>query len=177
MADVAADVSRLRWSELSAAQREALRGRLSGLWDARTDEEAFESLAVDKQQALMLILSRLQAKSLWEVIRKITNLYGEGGVGIEFIPWPVIESTLRRRKDFTRLLASHKNTSGGFYEKGRPDAALHFLFVDETMRRWYLHFDLYSPVYSGRSALRHLRHELIGKVRPDWRIIQERLKS
>jgi hypothetical protein len=177
VAEAAENVSKLRWSDLSEAQRDALSSKLSGLWEAETDKDAFESLAVDKQQALLLILSRLRAKGLWDVVRKITNLYGEAGVGIEFTPWPVIESTLTRRKDFTRLLANHRNTSGGFYEKGRADAALHFLYVDETPRQWHLHFDLYSPVHSARSALKHLRHELIGKVRPDWRIIQQRLES
>jgi hypothetical protein len=177
VAEAVENVGRLRWSDLSDAQQEALRSKLSGLWDTETDKDAFEALAVDKQQALLLILSRLRAKGLWDVVRKITNLYGEAGVGIEFIPWPVIESKLTRRKDFTRRLATHRNTSGGFYEKGRADAALHFLYVDETSRQWHLHFDLYSPVHSASSALKHLRHELIGKVRPDWRIIQQRLKS
>ena len=50
MAEAAKNVGRLRWSDLSEAQREALRSKLSGLWEAETDEGAFESLAVDKRK-------------------------------------------------------------------------------------------------------------------------------
>ena len=171
------DVSPLRWTELSGDLRESLTGRLVGLWGARTDEEAFDALAIDKQQTLLLILSRLREKNLWRAVKQLTNIYGDGGVGIEFTPWPMIESILSRRKDFTRRLASHKDTSGGFYERDRPEAALHFLYVDENPRKWYVHFDLYSPVYSAGSAFRHLRHEFIGDAKPDWRSIQKRLKA
>src|SRR5687768_8744696 len=110
------------WKELSGTLREALTGKLSGLWGAATDEEAFNACAVDKQQTLIIMATRLQAKNLWHVIRKIDNVYGEGGVGLGFSAWPLIESTLRGRKDFTRLFANHKDTTGGFYEKGRGDA-------------------------------------------------------
>jgi hypothetical protein len=174
--DSAANVHPLRWSELSGDLRDALTGKLTGLWGARSDEGAFDALAIDKQQALLLILSRLREKNLWQGVKQITNIYGEGGVGIEFTPWPMIESTLSRRKDFTRRLASHKDTTGGFYERDREEAALHFLYVDENPRKWYVHFDLYSPVYSAGSAFRHLRHEFIGEGKPDWRMILRRLK-
>ncbi len=175
MADPTSDVSHLRWSDLSDDLRDALTGKLSGLWGAIGDEEAFNSLSVDKQQALLLLLCRLRAKALWHAVKNITDVYGEGGVGIEFRPWPIMESTLSRRKDFTRLLANHKDTSGAFCEKGRAAAALHFLYVEETPRKWYVHFDLYSPVHSLSSAFKHFRHEFIGKVRPDWRAIKQRL--
>lgn len=171
------DASRLRWRDLSDQRRDDLTGKLSGLWDTIGDEDVFNSLSVDKQQALLLILSRLRAKSLWQVVRRITDLYGEGGVGIEFTAWPMIESMLSRRGDFTRLLANHKDTSGGFYEKGREEAVLHFLCLETRSRKWSVHFDLYSPVNSPSSALRHFRHEFLGKVRPDWRMIHERLKT
>ena len=167
----------LRWSDLSVELREALAGKLTGLWGAPSDEEAFDALATDKQQALLLILTRLREKNLWPGVKKISNVYGEGGVGIEFTPWPMIESTLSRRKDFTRRFASHKDTTGGFYERDRAEAALHFLYVDENPRKWYVHFDLYSPVYSPGSAFRHLRHEFIGEAKPDWRMILQRLKA
>jgi hypothetical protein len=173
----ASGLTRLRWDDLSDDLREALSGKLAGLWGAPSDEEAFNSLFVDQQQALLLFLFRLRVKGLWHVVGAITNLYGRAGVGIEFTPCPVIESTLSRRKDFTRFLARHKDTSGGYYEKGRAEAALHFLHVDDTSKRWYVHFDLYSPVHSPRSAFKHIVYEVIGKVRPDWRIIQQRLKS
>lgn len=172
----AADVQQLVWCELPAECREALSGKLFGLWDAATDEAAFNALSVDKQQALLLLLARLQAKEVWHLIRKITNVYGEGGVGIAFNCWPQLESTLIRRKDFTRRWARHRDTSGGFYEKSRESAGLHFLYENATPRRWYVHFDLYSPVHSPASTFRHVRHEFIRKVTPDWRMIKKALE-
>jgi hypothetical protein len=173
--ETSADVGQLVWRELAADLRDALNGKLSGLWDAQTDEAAFNALSVDKQQALMLILARLQEKDVWHLIRNVTNVYGEGGVGIEFIPWPLLESTLARRKDFTRRWANHRDTSGGFYEKSRTDAVLHFLYVNDVPRHWYVHFDLYSPVHSAASAFKHVRHEFIRKATPDWRMIKKAL--
>jgi hypothetical protein len=167
----------LRWRELPANARDALTGKLVGLWRAVSDEAAFDSLTEDKQEALLLILSRMQAKDLWHLVRSIENVYGECGVGIAFVAWPFIQSTLSRRKDFTRLFANHKNTSGGFYEKGRAEAVLHLLFQEGDPRKWYVHFDLYSPVHSFRSAGKHLRYELLRKVCPDWKMIKQRLKA
>jgi hypothetical protein len=169
------DVRQLLWSELAAELRDTLKGKLAGLWDAPTDEAAFNALSIDKQQALLLVLARLQAKDVWHLVKNITNVYGEGGVGIEFIPWPLLESTLARRKDFTRRWANHRDTSGGFYEKSRTDAVLHFLYVNALPRRWYVHFDLYSPVHSAASAFQHVRHEFIRKATPDWRMIKKAL--
>jgi hypothetical protein len=54
---------------------------------------------------------------------------------------------------------------------------LHFLYQEGTPRTWYVHFDLYSPVHSVGSALKHLRHEFIGKVTPDWRMISKCLND
>ncbi|HLO00256.1 MAG TPA: hypothetical protein VK208_17485 [Pyrinomonadaceae bacterium] len=167
----------LLWESLVAETREALSGKLSGLWGAESDAAAFNGCAVDKQQTLLILLSRLRAKALWHVINKIDNVYGEGGVGIGFSAWPFIESTLQRRKDFTRLFANHKDTSGGFYEKGRGEAVLHFLYVEGKPRKWYVHFDLYSPVHSPASAIKHLRYEFLGKLTPDWRMIQSALHA
>ena len=167
----------LRWRELPAKTREALTGKLVGLWGAASDEAAFDSLAEDKQQALLLVLRRMQAKDLWHLVRSIDNVYGEGGVGIGFAAWPSIQSTLSRRKDFTRRFANHKDTSGGFYEKGRADAVLHFLFQEGSPRKWYVHFDLYSPVHSLGSAVKHLRYEFLGKICPDWKMIKQCLKA
>jgi len=167
----------LQWSDLSSDSRELLTGKLTGLWGAPTDQAAFESLAIDKQQALMLLLARIRDKDLWHVVRKVTNVYGEGGVGLQFLAWPVIESTLDRRKDFTRRFANHKDTSGGFYEKDRALAVLHFLYQEGDPRTWYVHFDLYSPVHSVGSAMKHLRHEFLGKMTPDWRMISRYLNS
>jgi len=117
----------------------------------------------------------MRAKELWHVVKRIDNVYGEGGVGLQFEAWPVIESTLSRRDDFTRRFANHKDTSGGFYEKGRPEAVLHFLFQEGQPRKWYVHFDLYSPVYSLASAWNHLRYEFMSKTKPDWRRIAKSL--
>jgi hypothetical protein len=167
----------LQWTDLSRDVRELLTGKLAGLWGAETDQSAFESLAIDKQQALMLLLTRIRDKSLWHLVNKITNVYGEGGVGLQFLAWPMIESTLDRRKDFTRRFANHKDTSGGFYEKNRPVAVLHFLYQEGDPRTWYVHFDLYSPVHSVGSAMKHLRHEFLGKLTPDWRMISQYLNT
>ena len=162
-----------QWHDLAPGVRDDFSGKLSGLWGAATDESAFNSLVIDKQQALSLILRRMRAKQLWRAVRKIENIYGEGGVGMVFLAWPLIESNLAGRPDFTRLFARHENTDGGFYEKGRADAVLHFLFEEGNPRRWSVHFDLYSPVHSVRSALKHYRHEVRAKLKPDWKMIQQ----
>ena len=165
------------WATLPPKTRELLRGKLAGLWGAPTDEAAFDSWALDKKQALLLLLERLCAKDLWSLVKRIKNVYGEGGVGIEFEAWPKIKFTLSQRRDFTRRFANHKDMSGGFYEQDRGTAVLHFLYQEGEPRRWYVHFDLYSPVHSARSALQHLRYEYLGKLTPDWRTIAKHLNS
>ncbi|MBC8029496.1 MAG: hypothetical protein H7Z16_05240 [Pyrinomonadaceae bacterium] len=170
-------VEHLRWNDISSEDREALSGKLVGMWEKPSDEEAFEVLSVAAQQSLFLILSRLRAKDLWPLVIGISNVWGEGGVGLEFTASPMLESTLPRRKDFTTLFANHRNTDGGFYEKGRARSVLHFLYVDGTPRKWSLHFDLYNPIHSPVGAWLHLRHEVFSKVKPDWRMIQQGLKA
>jgi hypothetical protein len=167
----------LTWADLSDETRELLTGKLAGLWGAPTDAAAFDSWSFDKKQALLLLLYRLRAKQLWHLVKRITNVYGEGGVGLQFDAWPIIHSTLSRRPDFTKRFANHKDTSGGFYEKERAEAVLHFLFQEGEPRTWYVHFDLYSPVHSPASALKHLRHEFLGKLTPDWRMIAKSLEK
>ena len=120
-------------------------------------------------------LKDYEARGGYAALRKILA-QGEG-VGMDFSAWPVVKSTLSRRKDFTRVMANHKNTTGGFFEKGRSDAVLHFLYTDGETRTWSLHFDLYSPVHSPGSIVRHLRHEFLGGLVPEWRMIQERLEA
>lgn len=171
------DADSLLWSKLPAATRELLTGRLTGLWGAESDAAAFDSWAYDKKLAMLLLLSRMHKKGLWHLVKKVTNVYGEGGVGLQFEAWPMIESTLSRRRDFTRRFANHKDTAGGFYERERGEAILHFLFQEGDPRTWYVHFDLYSPVHSPGSAWKHLRYEFFGKVRPDWRMIVKSLSS
>ena len=177
MAEQVSPVTLLRWKDLSRGDREALTGKLAGLWDAPADDVAFDSLSVDAQQALFLFLSRFLAKDLWKVVRNISNLWGRGGVGFEFTAWPMIESTLSRRKDFTRLFAKHPDTDGGFYEKGRARSVMHFLYVEGAPRAWSFHFDLYNPLHSPLSAWKHVRHEVYSKVKPDWRMIQQGLNT
>lgn len=177
MADLILKEEPLSWFHLSAAARESLKGRLVGLWGAESDEAAFNSWPVDKQQAMLQLLLRMLQKELWHLVRKVTNIYGEGGVGMQFDAWPMIESTLRSRPDFTTRFANHNDTTGGFYEKDRETVVLHFLFQEGEPRTWYVHFDLYSPVYSMNSAMKHLRHEFMGKVKPDWRVIAKHMSS
>ena len=163
----------ITWQDLSLDVREALAGKLVGLYGAGGDGPAFNALPEDKQQALLLLLKRMRAKALWHVVRRVQNVYGLHGVGLSFSAWPLVESTLASREDFTRRFANHKDCSGGFYEKGRPRAVLHFLYQDGEPRKWYVHFDLFSPVYSPRSAASHLQHEVIKKFRPDWQTIKQ----
>jgi len=177
MAEPVADEHGLTWTRLPAATRALLSGKLAGVWGAPTDADAFDSWPLDKQQALLLLVARLDAKGLWDLVRRVTNVYGEGGVGIEFEAWPKIKSTLAARRDFTRRFANHPDTSGGFYEKNRSTAILHFLFQEGEPRRWYVHFDLYSPVHSPGSVWKHLRHEYLGKTKPDWRLIAKHLNT
>jgi hypothetical protein len=167
----------LSWMDLPLEIRDLLSGKLIGMWGAVSDEAAFNSWTIDKQQALLLVMKRLLEMDLWRLVRQITNVYGEGGVGIQFLAWPMIESTLRRRRDFTRRFANHKDTTGGFYEKRRRDAILHFLYQEGDPRQWYCHFDLYSPIHSVNSAYKHFRHEFLGGVTPDWRMIAECLNT
>lgn len=177
MADATDDVGPILWTNLPAATREALTGKLTGLWGHTSDESLFNSCAIDKQQTLLIMASRLQAKDLWHVIEKVSNVWGEHGVGIDFSPVEGVDATLRARKDFTTFMANHKGTTGGFYEKGRGDAVLHFIYTDGNPQKWAVHFDLYSPVHSPVSIFKHLRFEFLGKLFPDWRMIQERLDA
>ena len=169
--------STMQWRALPDDVRQEFSGKLAGLWGAPTDEVAFDCLAQDKQQALLLLFQSMQPKGLWRLIKSIDNVYGEGGVGISFEAWPSIKSTLEERKDFTQLFANHSDTTGGFYEKGRPDAVLHFLYQDGNPPKWYVHFDLYSPVYSLKSAAKHFWHEFFRKVTPDCKMIAQCFKD
>lgn len=167
----------LRWHELSAEAREILRSRLAGLWSAPDDQGAFDQLSLDKQQALLILAGRLSQIGLWQAVRRIKNVYGIGGVGIDFEAWPFLESELRRRPDFTRRFAKRKSVSGGFYERGRSRAALHFLFQNTEPRLWHVHFDFYNPVHSVPAFMQHVRHEYFGKLRPDWQMIGRYFKA
>lgn len=162
----------LTWRELSAATRHALDQRLIGLYERETDESAFDALALDKQQALLILLRRFRELKLWETVRRVENVYGLGGVGMNFAVWPFIKSTLERRADFTSWFARHRDTTGGWIERGVGRASLHVLYVDKDgERRWAAHFDLYNPWASPMNAWRHLLNEKFRHYTPDWRAI------
>lgn len=174
--------ARLGWRELDAETRASLQGKLAGLYGHERDESAFDSLAVDKQQALLILMRRFAELKLWDTVRRVENVYGEGGTGMNFAAWPLLESTLRRRDDFTAWFATHGDTTGGFLERGRTRAALHLLYVDDAgrqqqpeQRRWAAHFDLYNPWASPVNAWRHLLHEKLRHETPGWRVIKSAL--
>jgi hypothetical protein len=109
---------------------------------------------------------------LWESVRRIENVYGTGGVGINFRAWPGLAAELRRRKDFTTLFARHRDNRGGYLERKQPRAPLHFLYSDESKTLWVAHFDLYNPWSSVADAVRHLLYEKMKGKRPDWRDVR-----
>lgn len=177
MVEKTSPVEHLRWRDLSAEYREALTGKLAGMWGGPADEEVFDSLSVAAQQALLLIVSRLRAKDIWQHVIQISNVWGEGGVGFEFTASPGFKSVLSQRRDFSRLFANHRNTDGGFSEKGRAKSAMHFLYVNGSPPKWSFHFDLFSPLHSPAGAWRHFRYEVFSEAKPDWGMIQQGLEA
>jgi hypothetical protein len=173
----------LAWTDLDEDTRARLDKKLDGLYGYGGTAAAFERIPVDKQQALLLLMRRLVALDLWGAVRVIDNVYGEGGVGMYFTAWPYLWSTLRRRKDFTRLFARHRDNTGGFLEKSRRNATLHFLYIDnrddgdDGERHWHVHFDLYGPWGSPLSTARHLLREKFLAQYPDWRAISAWFKA
>lgn len=168
----------LRWRELEEPLRADLEGRLKGLYGSVNDESAFDSLVVDKQRALLILLRRFRELNLWRAVRRVENVYGEGGVGMNFAAWPILKSTLESRGDFTRRFANHSDTTGGFLERSRTRGALHVLYIDDAeARRWAAHFDLYNPWASPLNAWRHLLHEKLKGETPDWRTIKRALND
>ena len=163
----------LRWAELPEATRAALWGRLAGLYGGARDEAAvFDALAVDKQQALLILARRLGELKLWDAVRRVENLYGEGGVGMHFRAWPFLKSALLRRAAFSTWFAAHSGTTLGFIERATRHGSLHLLYCgDGAGARWEAHFDLYNPWASPANAWRHLLHEKIRREVPDWRTI------
>ncbi len=162
----------LLWLELSENRRSALAGKLDGLFGWAATDEVFESLAVERQQALLIMQVRLQQLGLWDAVRLITNVYGEGGVGIDFIAWPSLRSELRRRRGFTSLLAGHRNNEGGFRERrDSGGAALHLIMVELASSRWAAHFDLYDPLSSLLNLWLHIYREGWRGKLPGWQDI------
>jgi len=166
------DVAQLSWRELPEALRAELAHKLENLYGQADDESAFDALAVDKQQALLLFAVRFRDLDLWPEIESIENVYGLGGVGLNIRARRSLASTLAAHKRFTSRFARHGDTAGGFYETGRARAALHFLRMKADAPLWSVHFDLYSPSATVRSLFRHLWHETWRGETPDWRAIK-----
>ncbi len=170
-----ANAQRLRWHELSIDVRAMLDGKLRGLYEHHADENAFDALDVDKQQSLLIFAHRLTELNLWDLIKRVENVYGTGGVGINFTAWPLLESALRLCIDFTAMFAKHKGASVGFLERGRTLASLHFLRAarqSEQGNLWSAHFDSYNPLAFPFSMWKHLLHEKLRRETPDWRRIK-----
>lgn len=150
-------------------------GKLEGLYGWGTDQQVYAALPRDKRAALLLIASRLLEKDLWNAVGRIVNVYGVGGVGLYFGALSDLESELKTRRDFTRRFARHRDNSGGFLERNRRHASLHFLYIDQpdAEREWHVHLDLYGPMGSFLSTSKHLLHERWRKFRPDWRMMKE----
>ena len=161
----------LKWRALPESVYIALNRKLEGMYGGANDESVFDALAIDKQQALLIIVRRFQALRLWDVVKRVENVYGEGGVGMNFRAWPCLKATLERRKDFTTWFANHRDTSRGFIERGIRHAALHILCTNEKELRWAAHFDLYNPFASPLNAWRHLLHEKFRGRTPGWQVI------
>jgi hypothetical protein len=163
------------WDELPESMRRLWRGKLAGLYGFEEDETAFAAIPQDKREALALIMRRLVELDLWKNVAKIVNVYGQGGVGMYFSSNLDLECELSSRTDFTRKFARHRDNSGGFIEKDRRRASLHFLYIDnsEGTRDWHVHLDLYGPMGTCLSTAQHLYYERWQKFRPDWQIMKE----
>lgn len=169
------EVAKLGWGELPESLRADLAGRLENLYGHEDAAGAFDALAVDKQQALLLFVRRLRDLDLWREVEKVENIYGLGGVGLNIRAERTLTSALAAHGQFSSRFAKHGDTAGGFYETGRARAALHFLRMRGGAPLWSVHFDLYSPSATARSLLRHLWHEAWRGETPDWRAIKAAL--
>ncbi|MBV9957677.1 MAG: hypothetical protein JO360_04615 [Acidobacteria bacterium] len=165
----------MRWRDLTEETRRALARKLEGLYGQECEAAAFDCLAEDKREALLILLRRLSELGLWDAVRRIDNVYGIGGVGMSFTSWPLLASSLRGRRDFTTLFANHSDNAGGFLERGKLLASLHFLHTDSNALKWGVHFDLYNPWASPLNAWRHLLHEKLRGETPDWKSIRKAL--
>lgn len=159
------------WDGLPRHLRPALEGKLAGLYGVVEDARAFDALAEDKRRALLIFLRRLGELGLWDSVRRVTNVYGEGGVGLAFIADAVLSHRLRESLRFTSRFASHGDTAEGFFEKGRRRASLHLLRAARGADEWTAHFDLHSPAADPFSAARHLWSERLRGRTPGWREI------
>ena len=163
------------WAALSDERRERYQHKLSGLYGHEGDEAAYNALTRDKQEALDLLSARLVNQNLWRHVGRIVNVYGRGGVGMYFGAVSDLETDLQGRRQFTRAFARHLDNTGGFLEKGRKHASLHFLYIDPAQgeRAWHVHLDLYGGWGSVWTAIQHLFYERWRKFRPDWRLMKQ----
>jgi hypothetical protein len=165
-----------RWAELPAEARAQLEERLAGLYGHGTDESAYDSLAEDKRQALSIFVRRFSRFGLWHGVARVTNVWGEGGVGMDFVSRDGFEALIGSHPRFTPRFAGHGGqTAGGFYEKHRARAALHFLRMRAAPNLWAAHFDEHGPAAGPLSLLRHLWHEVFRGRTPGWREIKTAL--
>lgn len=169
------ETTRSGWEELPEAWRAALRPKLAGLYGYEDAANAFAALALDKREALLLFVSRFTELRLWHEVEKIENVYGEGGVGMNFSARRGLAAKLVRHRQFSSRFAAHGDCAEGFLEKGRSRATLHFLRMRDDAPLWSVHFDLHAPVATPLSALRHLWHEKLYRITPDWRAIKTAL--
>ena len=169
------DDAKLRWDDLPESLSDELSRKLKGLYGYADAASAFDSLAPDKQQALLLFAARLRDLNLWREVESIENVYGVGGVGMSFRARRGLHSALNAHGRFTSRFASHGDCAGGFLEKGRARAALHFLRMKGDATRWSIHFDLHAPVATPFSALRHFWSEKVRGKTPDWESIKSTL--
>ncbi len=170
-------ISRQRWRELSASTQTALGRKIVGLYGQHIEESAFDALIVDKQQALLIFARRLNQLGLWPAVRSIENIYGTGGVGMDFTAAPLLSSLLERDGRFVTWFAARRGVSRGFRERRRALAALHFLQVKLGGQQWSVHFDLYGPLASPRSAWRHFFYESLRGSTPEWHDIDGSLNG
>ena len=163
-------------SALSPTERvpERFRGKLAGMYGWGSDEDVYAKLPDDKREALALLAKRLIEVDLWKVVGRIVNVYGTGGVGLYLSATRDLESELSKRNDFTRAFARHRDNTGGFLEKRRKHAALHFLYIDPPRgdREWHVHLDYYGPYGSMVTTAQHLFYERWRKFRPDWKLMK-----
>jgi hypothetical protein len=167
--------AKLRWNDLPDALGVQLSHRLEGLYGYADAADAFDSLAADKQQALLLFAARLGDLNLWREVESIKNVYGVGGVGMNFRARRGLSALLAAHGRFTTRFAAHADCAEGFLEKGRTRAALHFLRMKGEARLWSVHFDLHAPAATPLSALRHLWREKVRGETPDWETIKSKL--
>lgn len=168
----------LNWVDLSLAKRHALDSKLNGLYGAPNVPAAFNSLAPDKQQALLLVLKRFSAHGLWQHIEYIDNVFGEGGVGINFTAWPSFHEALRWHKEFSTRFAKRPGNDGGFRERRPRFGGLHILFKGKgEERRWDAHFDMFNPLFSPANTARHVWNEVLNSRAPNWRMVRDWVRS